>query len=193
MLGEIRKIEGITEDNSSVVVSDVHAATAGTFANQDGEAGSFTATVTLQTGGASMTKVIPGTIEPAAYAPPVITTEIKAGTVDAGTGLFVESPDATFTCGDEVVFAVSYKADGAPVKNLQGSVSCYAGSKSLTWSEANGCYLTPTESADCFSIDIDVVRRTLAPSDFTFAAPSDLAYDGSAKQASFEFAGKLSC
>ena len=218
MLGEIRKIEGITEDNSSVVVSDVHAATAGTFANQDGEAGSFTATVTLQTGGASMTKVIPGTIEPAAYAPPVITTEIKAGTVDAGTGLFVESPDATFTCGDEVVFAVSYKADGAPVKNLQGSVSCYAGSKSLTWSEANGCYLTPTESADCFtfakaaryevifnflateeyaaqvgSIDIDVVRRTLAPSDFAFAAPSDLAYDGSAKQASFEFAGKLSC
>ena len=187
-LGEIRKIEGITEDNSSVVVSDVHAATAGTFANQDGEAGSFTATVTLQTGGASMTKVIPGTIEPAAYAPPVITTEIKAGTVDAGTGLFVESPDATFTCGDEVVFAVSYKADGAPVKNLQGSVSCYAGSKSLTWSEANGCYLTPTESADCFtfakaaryevifnflateeyaaqvgSIDIKVMRRPLEP------------------------------
>ena len=218
VLGEIRKIEGITEDNSSVAVSDVRAATAGTFANQDGEAGSFTATVTLQTGGASMTKVIPGTIEPAAYAPPVIATEIKAGTVDADTGLFVESPDATFTCGDEVVFAVSYKADGAPVKNLQGSVSCYAGSKSLTWSEANGCYLTPTESADCFtfakaaryevifnflateeyaaqvgSIDIDVVRRTLAPSDFTFAAPSDLAYDGSAKQASFEFAGKLSC
>ena len=218
VLGEIRKIEGVTEDNSSVVVSDVRAATAGTFASQDGEAGSFTATVTLQTGGASMTKVIPGTIEPAAYAPPVITTEIKAGTVDADTGLFVESPDATFTCGDEVVFAVSYKADGAPVKNLQGSVSCYAGSKGLNWSEANGCYLTPTEPADCFtfvkaaryevifnflateeyaaqvgSIDIDVVRRTLAPSDFTFAAPSDLAYDGSAKQASFEFAGKLSC
>lgn len=217
VLGEIRKIEGITEDNSSVVVSDVRAATAGTFANQDGEAGSFTATVTLQTGGASMTKVIPGTIEPVAYTPPVITTEIKAGTVDADTGLFVESPDATFTCGDEVVFAVSYKADGAPVKNLQGSVSCYA-DKGLTWSEANGCYLTPTEPADCFtftkaaryevifnflateeyaaqvgSIDIDVVRRTLAPSDFTFAAPSDLAYDGSAKQASFEFAGKLSC
>ena len=217
VLGEIRKIEGITEDNSSVVVSDVRAATAGTFANQDGEAGSFTATVTLQTGGASMTKVIPGTIEPVAYTPPVITTEIKAGTVDADTGLFVESPDATFTCGDEVVFAVSYKADGAPVKNLQGSVSCYT-DKGLTWSEANGCYLTPTEPADCFtfakaaryevifnflateeyaaqvgSIDIDVVRRTLAPSDFTFAAPSDLAYDGSAKQASFEFAGKLSC
>lgn len=188
VLGEIRKIEGITEDNSSVVVSDVRAATAGTFANQDGEAGSFTATVTLQTGGASMAKVIPGTIEPAAYAPPVITTEIEAGTVDAGTGLFVESPDATFTCGDEVVFAVSYKADGAPVKNLQGSVSCYAGSKSLTWSEANGCYLTPTESADCFtfakaaryevifnflateeyaaqvgSIDIDVLKRPLEP------------------------------
>ena len=217
VLGEIRKIEGITEDNSSVVVSDVRAATAGTFANQDGEAGSFTATVTLQTGGASMTKVIPGTIEPVAYTPPVITTEIKAGTVDADTGLFVESPDATFTCGDEVVFAVSYKADGAPVKNLQGSVSCYT-DKGLTWSEANGCYLTPTKPADCFtfakaaryevifnflateeyaaqvgSIDIDVVRRTLAPSDFTFAAPSDLAYDGSAKQASFEFAGKLSC
>lgn len=188
VLGEIRKIEGITEDNSSVVVSDVRAATAGTFANQDGEAGSFTATVTLQTGGASMTKVIPGTIEPAAYAPPVITTEIKAGTVDADTGLFVEATDTTFTCGDEVVFAVSYKADGSPVKNLQGSVSCYAGSKSLTWSEANGCYLTPTESADCFtfakaaryevifnflateeyaaqvgSIDIDVVKRPLEP------------------------------
>lgn len=217
VLGEIRKIEGITEDNSSVVVSDVQAATAGTFASQDGEAGSFTATVTLQTGGASMTKVIPGTIEPAAYAPPVITTEIKAGTVDADTGLFTEATDATFTCGDEVVFAVSYKADGAPVNNLQGSVSCYA-DKGLTWSEANGCYLTPTEPADCFtfakaaryevifnflateeyaaqvgSIDIDVVRRTLAPSDFTFTAPSDLAYDGSAKQASFEFAGKLSC
>lgn len=141
VLGEIRKIEGITEDNSSVVVSDVRAATAGTFASQDGEAGSFVATVTLQTGGASMTKVIPGTIEPAAYAPPVITTEIKAGTVDAGTGLFVEATDATFTCGDEVVFAVSYKADGAPAKNLQGSVSCYA-DKGLTWSEANGCYLT---------------------------------------------------
>lgn len=218
VLGEIRKIEGITEDNSSVVVGDVRAATAGTFASQDGEAGSFTATVTLQTGGASMTKVIPGAIKPAAYAPPVITTEIKAGTVDADTGLFVEATDATFTCGDEVVFAVSYKADGAPVKNLQGSVSCYAGLKSLTWSEENGCYLTPTEPADCFtfakaaryevifnflateeyaeqvdSIDIDVVRRTLAPSDFTFAAPSDLAYDGSAKQVSFEFAGKLSC
>ena len=217
VLGEIRKIEGITEDNSSVVVSDVQAATAGTFASQEGEAGSFTATVTLQTGGASMTKVIPGTIEPAAYAPPVITTGIKAGTVDPDTGLFAEATDATFTCGDEVVFAVSYKADGVPVKNLQGSVSCYA-DKSLTWSEANGCYLTPTEPADCFtfvkaaryevifnflateeyaaqvgSIDIDVVRRTLAPSDFTFAAPSDLAYDGSAKQASFEFAGKLSC
>lgn len=215
---EIRKIEGVTEDNSSVVVSDVRAATAGTFASQDGEAGSFTATVTLRTGGASMTKVIPGTIEPAAYAPPVITTSIKAGTVDADTGLFVESPDATFTCGDEVVFAVGYKADGAPVKNLQGSVSCYAEPKGLTWSEANGCYLTPTEPADCFtfakaaryevifnffateeyaaqvgSIDIDVVRRGLAPSDFTFTAPSDLAYDGSAKVASFEFAGKLSC
>lgn len=187
VLGEIRKIEGITEDNSSVVVSDVRAATAGTFANQDGEAGSFTATVTLQTGGASMAKVIPGTIEPAAYAPPVITTEIKAGTVDADTGLFAEATDATFTCGDEVVFAVSYKADGAPVKNLQGSVSCYA-DKGLTWSEANGCYLTPTESADCFtfakaaryevifnflateeyaaqvgSIDIDVVKRPLEP------------------------------
>lgn len=187
VLGEIRKIEGITEDNSSVVVSDVRAATAGTFASQDGEVGSFTATVTLQTGGASMTKVIPGTIEPAAYAPPVITTEIKAGTVDADTGLFVEATDVTFTCGDEVVFAVSYKADGAPVKNLQGSVSCYA-DKGLTWSEANGCYLTPTESADCFTfakaaryevifnflaaeeyaaqvdgIDIDVVRRPLEP------------------------------
>lgn len=218
VLGEIRKIEGITEDNSSVVVSDVRAATAGTFASQGGEAGSFMATVTLQTGGVSMTKVIPGTIKPAAYAPPVIKTEIKAGTVDADTGLFVEATDATFTCGDEVVFAVSYKADDEPVKNLQGSVSCYAGSKSLTWSEANGCYLTSTESADCFtfakaaryvvmfkflateeyaaqggSIDIDVVRRTLAPSDFTLAVPSDLAYDGSAKQASFEFAGKLSC
>ena len=187
VLGEIRKIEGITEDNSSVVVSDVRAATAGTFANQDGEAGSFTATVTLQTGGASMTKAIPGTIEPAAYVPPVITTSIKAGTVDADTGLFVESPDATFTCGDEVVFAVSYKADDEPVKNLQGSVSCYT-DKNLTWSEANGCYLTPTESADCFtfakaaryevifkflateeyaekvdSIDIDVVKRPLEP------------------------------
>lgn len=188
VLGEIRKIEGITEDNSSVVVGDVRAATAGTFASQDGEAGSFTATVTLRTDVASMTKVIPGAIKPAAYAPPVITTEIKAGTVDADTGLFVESPDATFTCGDEVVFAVSYKADGSPVKNLQGSVSCYAGSKSLTWSEANGCYLTPTESADCFtfakaaryevifnflateeyaeqvdSIDIDIVKRPLEP------------------------------
>lgn len=217
VLGEIRKIEGVTEDNSSVVVSDVRAATAGTFASQDGEAGSFTATVTLQTGGASMTKVIPGTIEPAAYAPPVITTEIKAGTVDADTGRFAEATDATFTCGDEVVFAVSYKADGLPVKGLQGSVSCFA-DKGLTWSEANGCYLTPTESADCFtfakagcyeviftfleteeyaakvgSIDIDVVKRTLAPSDFTFTAPSDLAYDGNAKQASFEFAGALSC
>ena len=217
VLGEIRKIEGITEDNSSVVVSDVQAATAGTFASQDGEAGSFTATVTLQTGGASMTKVIPGTIEPAAYAPPVITTEIKAGTVDADTGLFAEATDATFTCGDEVVFAVSYEADGVPVKNLEGSVSCYA-DKGLTWSEANGCYLTPTEPADCFtftkaaryevifnflateeyaaqvgSIDIDVVKRTLAPSDFTFTAPSDLAYDGNAKQASFEFSGVLSC
>ena len=188
VLGEIRKIEGITEDNSSVVVSDVRAATAGTFANQDGEAGSFTATVTLQTGGASMTKVIPGTIEPAAYAPPVITTSIKAGTVDADTGLFAEATDATFTCGDEVVFAVSYEADGSPVKNLQGSVSCYAEPKGLTWSEANGCYLTPTEPADCFtfakaaryevifnflateeyaaqvgSIDIDVVKRPLEP------------------------------
>ena len=187
VLGEIRKIEGITEDNSLVVVSDVRAATAGTFANQDGEAGSFTATVTLQTGGASMTKVIPGTIEPAAYAPPVITTSIKAGTVDADTGLFAEATDATFTCGDEVVFAVSYEADGSPVKNLQGSVSCYA-DKNLTWSEANGCYLTPTEPADCFtfakaaryevifnfiateeyaaqvgSIDIDVVKRPLEP------------------------------
>ena len=66
MLGEIRKIEGITEENSSVVVRDVQAATAGTFASQEGEAGSFTATVTLQMAGASMTKVIPGTIEPAA-------------------------------------------------------------------------------------------------------------------------------
>ena len=217
VLGEIRKIEGITEDNSSVVVSDVQAATAGTFASQDGKAGSFTATVTLRTDVASMTKVIPGAIKPAAYAPPVITTEIKAGTVDADTGHFAEATDATFTCGDEVVFAVSYKADGAPVKNLQGSVSCYA-DKSLTWSEANGCYLTPTEPADCFtfakaaryevifnffateeyaaqggSIGIDVVRRTLAPSDFTFTAPGDLAYDGSGKVASFDFAGLLSC
>ena len=217
VLGEIRKIEGITEESSSVVVSDVQAATAGTFASQEGEAGSFTATVTLQMAGASMTKIIPGTIEPAAYAPPVITTEIKAGTVDAETGLFAEATDATFTCGDEVVFAASYEADGVPVKNLQGSVSCYA-DKGLTWSEANGCYLTPTEPADCFtfakaaryeviftflateeyaaqvgSIDIDVVRRALAPSDFTFMAPSDLAYDGNAKVASFEFAGKLSC
>lgn len=188
VLGKIRKIEGITEDNSSVVVSDVRAATAGTFASQDGEAGSFTATVTLQTGGASMTKVIPGTIKPAAYAPPVIKTSIKAGTVDADTGLFAEATDATFTCGDEVVFAVSYEADGAPVKNLQGSVSCYAEPKGLTWSEANGCYLTPTDPADCFtfakaaryevifnflateeyaarggSIDIKVVRRPLEP------------------------------
>ena len=217
VLGKIREIEGIAEDNSSVVVSDVQAATAGTFASQEGKAGSFTATVTLQAAGASMVKVIPGTIEPTAYAPPVITTEIKAGTVDAETGLFAKATDATFTCGDGVVFAVSYKADGVPVKDLQGSVSCYA-DKGLTWSEANGCYLTPTEPADCFtfakaaryevifnfpateeyaaqvgSIGIDVVRRTLAPSDFTFAAPSDLAYDGSAKVASFEFAGILSC
>ena len=187
VLGEIRKIEGITEDNSSVVVSDVRAATAGTFVSQDGEAGSFMATVTLQTGGASMTKVIPGTIEPAAYAPPVITTEIKAGTVDADTGHFAEATDAPFTCGDEIVFAVSYKADGMPVKGLQGSVSCFA-DKGLTWSEENGCYLTPTEPADCFtfakaaryevifnflateeyaaqggSIDIKVVRRPLEP------------------------------
>ena len=187
VLGEIRKIEGITEDNSSVVVSDMRAATAGTFANQAGEAGNFSATVTLQMCGASMTKVIPGTIEPAAYTPPVITTGIKAGTVDAETGLFVESPDATFTCGDEVVFAVSYKADGVSVKGLQGSVSCLA-KQSLTWSEANGCYLTSTEPADCFtfakaaryeviftflateeyaaqvgSIDINVVKRPLEP------------------------------
>ena len=187
VLGEIREIEGITEDNSSVVVSDVQAATAGTFASQEGKAGSFTATVTLQAAGASMVKVIPGTIEPAAYAPPVITTEIKAGTVDAETGLFVESPDATFTCGDGVVFAVSYKADGVSVKGLQGSVSCLT-KQSLTWSEVNSCYLTPTDPADSFvfpkaaryevifnflatgeyeakagSIDIDVVKRALEP------------------------------
>ena len=185
--GEIRKIEGITEDNSSVVVSDVRAATAGTFASQDGEAGSFTVTVTLRTDVVSMTKVIPGAIKPAAYAPPVITTEIKAGTVDADTGLFVEATDAAFACGDEVVFAVSYEADGLPVKGLQGFVSCFA-DKGLTWSEANGCYLTPTEPADCFtfakaaryevvfnflateeyaeqvdSIDIDIVKRPLEP------------------------------
>lgn len=187
VLGEIREIEGITEDNSSVVVSDVQAATAGTFASQEGKAGSFTATVTLQAAGASMVKVIPGTIEPAAYAPPVITTEIKAGTVDPETGLFVESPDATFTCGDGVVFAVSYKADGVSVKGLQGSVSCLT-KQSLTWSEVNSCYLTPTDPADSFvfpkaaryevifnflateeyaakvgSIDIDVVKRALEP------------------------------
>ena len=70
-----------------------------------------------------MTKVIPGKIEPAAYAPPVITTEIKAGTVDADTGLFAEATDKTFTCGDEVVFAVSYKADGLPVKDLPSLAS----------------------------------------------------------------------
>ena len=217
VLGEIRKIEGITEDNSSVVVSDVQAATAGTFASQEGKAGSFSATVTLQMGGASMTKVIPGTIEPAAYTPPVITTGIKAGTVDAETGLFVEAAHATLTCGDGVVFAVSYEADGVPVKGLQGSVSCLT-EQSLTWSEVNGCYLTPTDPADSFvfpkaaryevifkflatgeyeakvaSIDIDVVRRILALSNFTFTAPSDLAYDGNAKVASFEFTGKLSC
>ena len=217
VLGKIRKIEGITEDNSSVVVSDVQTATAGTFASQEGKAGSFTATVTLQTGGASMTKVIPGTIEPAAYAPPVIKTEIKAGTVDAETGLFVEAAHATLTCGDGVVFAVSYEADGVPVKGLQGSVSCLT-KQSLTWSEVNSCYLTPTDPADSFvfpkaaryevifnflatgeyeakvgSIDIDVARCTLAPSNFTFTAPSDLAYDGNAKVASFEFTGKLSC
>ena len=217
VLGEIRKIEGITEDNSSVVVSDVQAATAGTFASQEGKAGSFSATVTLQMGGASMTKVIPGTIEPAAYTPPVITTGIKAGTVDAETGLFVEAAHATLTCGDGVVFAVSYEADGVPVKGLQGSVSCLT-EQSLTWSEVNGCYLTPTDPADSFvfpkaaryevifkflatgeyeakvaSIDIDVVRRILALSNFTFTAPSDLAYDGNAKVASFEFSGVLSC
>ena len=187
VLGEIREIEGITEDNSSVVVSDVQAATAGTFASQKGKAGNFSATVTLQMGGASMTKVIPGTIEPAAYTPPVITTGIKAGTVDAETGLFVEAAHATLTCGDGVVFAVSYEADGVPVKGLQGSVSCLT-KQSLTWSEANGCYLTPTKPADCFtfakaarykvifnflatgeyeakdgSIDIDVVKRPLEP------------------------------
>ena len=187
VLGKIRKIEGITEENSSVVVSDVQAATAGTFASQEGKAGSFTATVTLQAAGASMVKVIPGTIEPAAYTPPVITTGVKAGTVDAETGLFVEAAHATLTCGDGVVFAVSYEADGVPVKGLQGSVSCLT-KQSLTWSEVNSCYLTPTDPADSFvfpkaaryeviftflatekyaaqvgSIDINVVKRSLEP------------------------------
>lgn len=210
----IRAVNGITASNSEITVSDVAPAAAGVYGTPNGTNGSFKVTVKLTVDGISQTKTIPGTITATAYVPPTIVASMRVGTVDAVTGGFTAATGTTFTCLDPIVFAVSYTANGAAVKTLTGgSVTCFNETKPLTWSEANGCYLTaeftcPTvgpytaaysignsgefeEKTDSMSVTVEGL--TLTAADFRFVPPTNLYYDASSKSASFEFIGSPAC
>ena len=149
-----------------------------------------------------------------AYTAPTISTTFRVGTVNATSGIFEEKIDKTFTCGEKIVFAVTYTANDTAVKGLTGTVTCFDKTKDLTWSEDNSCYLSPVEASSCFTcptvkdytasytiggtgeyeqkagnLSLIVKGLTLKASDFTFSPPSDLVYDGNAKTASLQFNG----
>ena len=134
--------------------------------------------------------------------------------MNATSGIFEEKIDKTFTCGEKIVFAVTYTANDTAVKGLTGTVTCFDKTKDLTWSEDNSCYLSPVEASSCFTcptvkdytasytiggtgeyeqkagnLSLIVKGLTLKASDFTFSPPSDLVYDGNAKTASLQFNG----
>ena len=198
----------------SVNISGAVSATAGTFANPSGTSGSFTAAVTVLKNDIRLTKTIPGVITATAYTAPTISTTFRVGTVNAASGIFEEKIDKTFTCGEKIVFAVTYTSNSTAVQDLTGTVTCFHETKALTWSEANSCYLSPVEASSCFTcptvadytasytiegtgeyeqktdnLSLTVEGLTLKASDFTFSPPSDLVYDGNAKTASLQFNG----
>lgn len=210
---EVRKISGITEANSTITVSDVESATAGSYTNASGANGGFTVTVTVTKDGISKTRTIPGIITATTYVAPTIAAGIQAGTVDAD-GQFTADIGGTFTSGDNIVFAVTYTANGAAVKSLSGTVTCFEQSKDLVWNEANNCYLTdaftcpkaqtaPYEAGYSIggsgeytqqtgSMNVSVQGMVLTASDFDFSVPTDLTYDGNAKEAQVTFNGDSS-
>ena len=198
----------------SVDISGVVSATAGTFANPGGTNGSFTASVTVLKNDIRLTKAIPGVITATVYTAPTISTTFRVGTVNGTSGIFEEKIDKTFTCGEKIVFAVTYTSNDTAVKGLNGTVTCFDKTKDLTWSEDNSCYLSPVEASSCFTcpmvknytasytiggtgeyeqkagnLSLTVEGLTLKASDFSFSPPSDLVYDGNAKTASLQFNG----
>ena len=172
------------------------------------------ASVTLTRDGVSLTQNIPGVITATVYTAPTISTTFRVGTVNGTSGIFEEKIDKTFTCGEEIVFAVTYTSNSTAVQNLTGTVTCFDKTKDLTWSEDNSCYLSPVEASSCFTcptvkdytasytiggtgeyeqktdnLSLTVEGLTLKASDFSFSPPSDLVYDGNAKTASLQFNG----
>lgn len=210
---EVRKISGITENNSTVTVSDVESATAGNYTNPSGTNGSFTATVTVTKDSISKTCTVPGIITATTYVAPTIAAGIQAGTVDA-YGQFTANAAGTFTSADNIVFAVTYTANGTAVKSLSGAVTCFEQSKDLIWNEANNCYLTdaftypkaqtaPYEASysigdsgeytqETGSMNVSVQGIVPTASDFNFLEPTDLTYDRTAKEAHVTFNGDSS-
>ncbi len=211
---EICNLEGITTENSTVSISSVTPAVAGTHTDPSGTYGSFVASVTLTRDGVSLTRNIPGVITATAYTAPEIIAAFRVGTVNATSGIFEEKSDNTFTCGEKIVFAVTYTSNSTAVQNLTGTVTCFNEIKDLTWSAANSCYLSPVEAPSCFTcpmvkdytasytiggtgeyeqktgnLSLTVEGLTLEASDFTFSPPSDLVYDGNTKTASLQFNG----
>ena len=211
---EICNLEGITTENSTVSISSVTPAVAGTHTAPSGTYGSFVASVTLTRDGVSLTQNIPGVITATVYTAPTISTTFRVGTVNGTSGIFEEKIDKTFTCGEEIVFAVTYTSNSTAVQNLTGTVTCFDKTKDLTWSEDNSCYLSPVEASSCFTcptvkdytasytiggtgeyeqktdnLSLTVEGLTLKASDFSFSPPSDLVYDGNAKTASLQFNG----
>ena len=211
---EICNLEGITTENSTVSISSVTPAVAGTHTVPSGTNGSFVASVTLTRDGVSLTQNIPGVITATAYTAPEIITTFRVGTVNGTSGIFEEKIDKTFTCGEKIVFAVTYTSNDTAVKGLTGTVTCFDKTKDLTWSEDNSCYLSPVEASSCFTcptvkdytasytiggtgeyeqkvgnLNLAVKGLTLKASDFSFSPPSDLVYDGNAKTASLQFNG----
>ena len=211
---EICNLEGITTENSTVSISSVTPAVAGTHTDPSGTYGSFVASVTLTRDGVSLTQNIPGVITATVYTAPTISTTFRVGTVNATSGIFEEKIDKTFTCGEKIVFAVTYASNSTAVQNLTGTVTCFNEIKDLTWSVANGCYLSPVEVSSCFTcptvkdytasytiggtgeyeqksgnLSLTVKGLPLKASDFTFSPPADLVYDGNAKTASLQFNG----
>lgn len=145
---ELNKIDGINKDNTTVELSDITPATAGTYSNQTGTKGSFTAEVKVTENNITFTRSIAGTITPKAYVAPTISTSIKVGTLTA-SGTFVESTSKSFYEGDKIVFAVNYKANGTDIKTLPGTVTCFGSTKNLAWNETNGAYLTAANDFTC--------------------------------------------
>lgn len=211
---EICNLEGITTENSTVSISSVTPAVAGTHTVPSGTNGSFVASVTLTRDGVSLTQNIPGVITATAYTAPEIITTFRVGTVNGTSGIFEEKSGNTFTCGEEIVFAVTYTSNDTAVKGLTGTVTCFDKTKDLTWSEDNSCYLSPVEASSCFTcptvkdytasytiggtgeyeqkagnLSLTVEGLPLKASDFSFSPPSDLVYDGNAKTASLQFNG----